>query len=75
MWARGEKLPSQIPSSMMRCHCGERFDSHDPTGSHVHRWRAKAGRSRRRVSKQRDARFPTVKKWASVRVAQPRPFF
>jgi hypothetical protein len=27
MWARGEKLPSQIPSSMMRCACGVRFDS------------------------------------------------
>jgi hypothetical protein len=37
MWVRGEKLPSQIPSSMMRCPCGERFDSHDPVGSCVHR--------------------------------------
>ena len=37
MWERGEKLPSQIPSSMMRCPCGERFDSHDPQGSYVHR--------------------------------------
>jgi hypothetical protein len=35
-WARGEKLPSQIPSSMMTCPCGERFDSHDPEGSYVH---------------------------------------
>jgi hypothetical protein len=37
MWARGERLPSQIPSSMMRCPCGERFDSHDPEGNYVHR--------------------------------------
>jgi hypothetical protein len=37
MWERGEKLPSQIPSSMMRCPCGARFDSHDPEGSYVHR--------------------------------------
>jgi hypothetical protein len=37
MWARGEKPPSQIPSSMMGCPCGERFDSHDPAGSYVHR--------------------------------------
>jgi hypothetical protein len=37
MWERGEKLPSQIPSSMMGCPCGERFDSHDPGGSYVHR--------------------------------------
>jgi hypothetical protein len=37
MWARGEKLPSQLPNSMMRCPCGERFDSHDPAESYVHR--------------------------------------
>jgi hypothetical protein len=36
-WARGERLPSQIPSSMMMCPCGERFDSHDPERSYVHR--------------------------------------
>jgi hypothetical protein len=28
MWAAGEKLPSQKPSSLMRCPCGEVFDSH-----------------------------------------------
>ena len=28
MWERGEQLPSQKPSSMMRCLCGEVFDSH-----------------------------------------------
>ena len=28
MWAAGEKLPSQKPSSLMRCPCGETFDSH-----------------------------------------------
>jgi hypothetical protein len=28
MWERGEKLPSQQPSSIMRCPCGEQFDSH-----------------------------------------------
>jgi hypothetical protein len=37
MWARGELLPSQKPNTMMRCPCGERFDSHDPAGSYVHR--------------------------------------
>ena len=37
MWARGEKLPSQKPNSMMRCPCGERFDSHDPAGNYDHR--------------------------------------
>ena len=28
MWARGERMPSQKPNSMMRCPCGEMFDSH-----------------------------------------------
>jgi hypothetical protein len=37
MWERGEKLPSQIPTSMMRCPCGERFDSHKPAESYDHR--------------------------------------
>jgi len=30
MWERGEKLPSQMPSSLMTCPCAEAFDSHDP---------------------------------------------
>jgi hypothetical protein len=37
MWERGEKLPSQIPTTMMGCPCGVRFDSHDPARSYVHR--------------------------------------
>jgi hypothetical protein len=28
--ARGEKLPSETPSSLMRCVCGVTFDSHKP---------------------------------------------
>jgi hypothetical protein len=28
MSERGEKMPSQKPSSLMRCPCGETFDSH-----------------------------------------------
>jgi hypothetical protein len=28
MWERGERMPSQKPSSLMRCPCGEVFDSH-----------------------------------------------
>jgi hypothetical protein len=36
---RGERLQSQIPSSMMRCPCGERCDIHDPVGSYIHRGR------------------------------------
>jgi hypothetical protein len=28
MWKAGELLPSQKADSMMRCPCGERFDSH-----------------------------------------------
>jgi hypothetical protein len=34
-WARGEKPPP--PSSMMRCACGVRFDSHRPVESYDHR--------------------------------------
>jgi hypothetical protein len=37
IWARGYLLASQKPNSIMRCTCGERFDSHDPAGSLVHR--------------------------------------
>ena len=36
-WARGEKLPSQIPSSLMLCPCGAKFDSHNPADSYEHR--------------------------------------
>ena len=35
--ARGEKLQSQIPSSMMRCVCGARFDGCKPAESYNHR--------------------------------------
>jgi hypothetical protein len=28
MWEKGERLPSQKPSSLMACPCGETFDSH-----------------------------------------------
>ena len=37
MWERGEKLPSQIPTTMMTCPCGILFDSHDPDSSYIHR--------------------------------------
>jgi hypothetical protein len=37
MGARGEKLPSQIPSSLMRCVCGTTFDSWRPAESYNHR--------------------------------------
>jgi hypothetical protein len=36
MWARGEKLPSQKPSSLMTCPCGVRFDSHRLEHNLVH---------------------------------------
>lgn len=36
MWERGEKLPSQIPSSLMRCTCGATFDSHRPAENQIH---------------------------------------
>jgi hypothetical protein len=28
MWEAGERMPSQLPGSRMRCPCGETFDSH-----------------------------------------------
>jgi hypothetical protein len=37
MWERGERMPSQIPSSIMPCPCGVRFDSHKPDESYPHR--------------------------------------
>jgi hypothetical protein len=36
MWERGERLPSQKPSSLMTCPCGEVFDSHRPEQTLVH---------------------------------------
>ena len=36
-WARGEKLPSEVFSSMMRCVCGVRFDNWKPAESYDHR--------------------------------------
>lgn len=35
---RGERLPSELPSSIMRCVCGEKFDRHRPEESLPHRW-------------------------------------
>jgi hypothetical protein len=34
--ARGEKLPSEVPSSLMRCVCGTTFDSHLPANTLLH---------------------------------------
>jgi len=36
MWARGEKLPSQKPRSLMTRPCGVRFDSHRLEHNLVH---------------------------------------
>jgi hypothetical protein len=35
--ARGEKLPTEFPNSMMRCICGITFDSHKPAENYDHR--------------------------------------
>ena len=35
--ARGEKLPSEVFSSLMRCVCGVQFDSWKPDESYDHR--------------------------------------
>jgi hypothetical protein len=44
--ARGEKLPSEVPSSIMRCVCGVTFDSQKPTESYDHRLHICAARSK-----------------------------
>jgi hypothetical protein len=36
MWERGERLPSQEPSSTMRCPRGKVFDSHCPENTLIH---------------------------------------
>jgi hypothetical protein len=34
--SRGERLPSEAPSPLMRCVCGVTFDSHKPAESYDH---------------------------------------
>jgi hypothetical protein len=36
MWERGEKMPSQLPNTLMRCPCGETFDSHRVEHTLIH---------------------------------------
>jgi hypothetical protein len=36
IWKAGERMPSQRPSSIMRCACGETFDSHRPDEVLIH---------------------------------------
>jgi hypothetical protein len=36
MWKRGERMPSQKPSSLVRCPCGQVFDSHRPKETLIH---------------------------------------
>jgi hypothetical protein len=36
MWQAGERLRSQKPSSLMRCPCGEIFDSHRLENTVIH---------------------------------------
>ncbi len=36
MWEAGERLPSQKPNSLMRCPCGEIFDSHQLENNLIH---------------------------------------
>jgi hypothetical protein len=33
----GSRPHSQVPTTMMGCPCGARFDCHDPAGSYEHR--------------------------------------
>ena len=36
MWQAGEKLPSQKPSTLMKCACGQQFDSHRIEDTLIH---------------------------------------
>jgi hypothetical protein len=36
IWKRGERLPSQKPNSLMKCPCGQLFDSHRLEETVVH---------------------------------------
>src|SRR5882757_8832433 len=36
MWERGERMPSQKTNSLMRCACGETFDSHRLAHTLIH---------------------------------------
>jgi len=36
MWERGERVPSQKPNFLMRCACGETFDSHRLAHTLIH---------------------------------------
>jgi len=36
MWKAGEWLPSQKPNSLMRCPCGQVFDSHKLEHTLIH---------------------------------------
>ena len=36
MWQAGEKLPSQKPSTLMKCVCGQQFDSHRIEDTIIH---------------------------------------
>jgi hypothetical protein len=36
MWQAGEKLPSQKPSTLMKCVCGQQFDSHRIEDTLIH---------------------------------------
>jgi hypothetical protein len=47
---RGEKLDTEIPSSMMLCVCGEMFDSHKPEESFPHRRHIYAAHASKRGS-------------------------
>ena len=45
--ARSERLPSETPSSLMRCVCGVTFDSHKPAESYDHRLHIYAAQAKR----------------------------
>ena len=50
LWEAGEQLPAQRPSSILRCACGEAFDSHRLEQSMIHVPHLTAARQARKIA-------------------------
>ena len=61
MWEAGEQLPSQRPTSIMRCACGESFDSHRLEESLIHVPHLSAAHEIRRTEPPHSARRACVR--------------
>ena len=55
MWEAGERLPSQKPNSLMRCPCGEVFDSHQLENNLIHVPHITAAHQANKIRRQQTA--------------------